>query len=73
MVTANLPRPESDHEPEPGEEEYAAMYADHIEQRYRASLAVEWVDFWRLPEHLRFEANHTVGSFFWCGSTGLLG
>ena len=73
MVTANLPRPESDHETEPGEEEYAAMYADHIEQRYRASFAIEGVDFRTLPEHLRFEANHAVGSFFSCGSAGFLG
>ena len=49
MATANLPRPEGDHETEPGEEEYAAMYADHIEKRYRASFAVDWIDLGRLP------------------------
>lgn len=54
----NLPRPESDHESKPREEEHAAMNADHIEQRHRASLVVDGVELWCSPEQGRVEANH---------------
>jgi hypothetical protein len=72
-LKANLPRPESDHKPEPGEEKYAAMYTDDIEQRYRASLVVDWVELWCLPKQGDVEPDHTVGSFVWCGSIGFSG
>lgn len=54
----NLPRPESDHESKPREEEHATMNADHIEKRHRASLVVDGVELWCFPEQGRVEANH---------------
>ena len=47
---ADLPGPERNEEPKPGEEEYPAMDVDRIEERDRSRLLVYRVDIWTPPE-----------------------
>jgi hypothetical protein len=60
----DLPRPERDHETKPGEEEDATVDTDHIEQRHRASLVVDWVELWSFPEQRRIEYDHVDRTMF---------
>ena len=46
-----IPGPECDHEPEPGEEECAAIACRNgVEEGDRASLLIDRVYLWRAPE-----------------------
>ena len=54
---SHLPRPKSDKEAEPREEEYAAIEVDRVESRNRARLVIDRIDLGSFPEHSWIEAH----------------
>lgn len=43
-VQHTIPRPKGNHKAKPREEEYSAILVDGVENRYRTSFPVYWID-----------------------------
>ena len=53
----DLPRPESNHEAPPAEEEHSSVYIEGVEDGNGTSLVIDGIDLWRLPERRDLETH----------------